>query len=272
MAEFLKGNKLNSKLDEILDSAEEKLYLISPFIKFHVRVKDILRRKKHNDKLHIVIVFGKNKYDREKSLSKEDFDFLASFPKVTIKYEPRLHAKYYANEKASLLSSMNLYEYSQNNNIEFGIHYAANGILENMLGKQNMDGDAWDYFRGVIENAETIYRKMPVYEKQMFGLSTKYVRSNVDIDKSAQIFGEKKTKTAPRQPFKSKQKGKLLSATALGKTVDLTYSDVVTVMRAEGLIKDDTITAKGTKQGLEYKSNTKGDSWIVYPESLKELL
>ena len=34
MAEFKKGNALNAALDEIIEGAQKRLVLISPFIKF----------------------------------------------------------------------------------------------------------------------------------------------------------------------------------------------------------------------------------------------
>ncbi len=274
MADFLTGNHLNSKLDEILAHAERQLFLISPFIKFHSRVKDVLNTKKNNQNLQIIVVFGKNEHQKEKSLSREDFEYLTTFPNIIIKYEPRLHAKYYANESATLLSSMNLYEYSQNNNIEFGIYSEANGMLNNMLGSKSLDNDAWQYFKSVVENSQTIYRRLPVFEDKLLGFSKKYVRSEVDIDKSNEIFGSprKKQNVGYTRSVKQKPSTRLLSATALCNAVDKSYKEVVSTMSKLGYIKEDAITAEGKKQGLDYKSNAKGDSWIVYPESLKKLL
>src|SRR5690606_31229086 len=102
MTEFLKGNHLNSKLDDILENAGTMLILISPFIKFHSRIKEILSTKKYNDKLRICVVFGKNEDHKERSFAKDDYEFLKEFPYVEIRFEPRLHAKYYANESTSL--------------------------------------------------------------------------------------------------------------------------------------------------------------------------
>ena len=43
-------------------------------------------------------------------------------------------------------------------------------------------------------------------------------------------------------------------------------------MKKMEFILDDKITDKGSSIGITYKSNKKGDRWIVYPESLKDLL
>ncbi len=121
MAEFLKNTQLLSSIEELIEKADQWLWLISPYIKFHERIKECLRQKKDKPSLHIVVIFGKNEEDISKSLSKEDFDFLKEFPSVTIGYEKRLHAKYYASEDFSIITSMNLHEFSQNNNNEVGI-------------------------------------------------------------------------------------------------------------------------------------------------------
>lgn len=195
MAEFLKGNHLNSKLDEILEKAENNIILISPFIKFHSRVRDILNTKKHNDKLKLTIIFGKNEGSIEKSFNKEDFEFVAAFPNVEIFYEPRLHAKYYGNESASILSSMNLYEYSQNNNIEFGI-YCETTRIDNILRSNTLDKEAWNYFNSVIEGSEPMFQKDPVYESKRLGFGQKYVRSEVTLDKLSFKYGTDRGKNS----------------------------------------------------------------------------
>jgi len=104
MAEFLKDSRLIAAIEELIDNADEYLWLISPYIKLHERIKDRLRLKKSKANLHLVVIFGKNEEDTSKSLSKEDFDFLTEFPSITIGYEKRLHAKYYASEDFSIIA------------------------------------------------------------------------------------------------------------------------------------------------------------------------
>ncbi|KYG72701.1 phospholipase D family protein [Roseivirga echinicomitans] len=189
MAEFVKGNQLNAELEKIFDRAEEQLVIISPFIKLHSRFVDVLKSKKSNHKLKITVVFGKNEDNISKSLSKDEFDFLKDFPNIEIKYEPRLHAKYYANESAALLSSMNLYDFSQNNNIEFGILTKATlvgALTGNLLG-DSIDKEAFNYFDQVINNSKTLFQKTPCYEKTNLGLSKRYTHSNELDELSGQL-------------------------------------------------------------------------------------
>ena len=189
MAEFVKGNQLNSALEEIFDKAESHLVIISPFIKLHSRFIDVLKSKVQNHNLEIIIVFGKNENNLSKSFNLEDFNFLKDFPNIEIKYEPRLHAKYYANESSALLSSMNLYDFSQNNNIEFGILTKVSSSIGNLLG-DNIDKDAFLYFDKVISNSKTLYKRVPLFEIKMLGLSQKYIESETEINEMEEIFGQ----------------------------------------------------------------------------------
>lgn len=185
MADFLTGNELNSALSDIFESSENKLIIVSPYIKLHERYKSILKTKIDNPYLSIIVVFGKNENDVSKSLNKEDFEFFKQFPAIEIRHEKRLHAKLYANELNILISSMNLYDYSQDTNIETGVISESSG----RLGR-----NAIDYFYRVIGQAEIIFKKVPSFEKKMLGLSEKYVKSEVEVDNSLEFYSNKKYK------------------------------------------------------------------------------
>src|SRR5688572_14048709 len=121
MAKFIHSTEINQRLEEMIRKADNFLWLISPYIKLHERIKDELKKKKQLDALKVVVVFGKNEGDRSKSISSDDIEFLTSLPNIRILYEKNLHAKYYASEDCSLITSMNLHEFSQNTNKEVGI-------------------------------------------------------------------------------------------------------------------------------------------------------
>ena len=205
MAKFLKDSKLNSKIEELFEDAEEKIIIVSPFIKLHPRIKSYLNPKKKEDKLKITILFGKNEKDISKSFSKEEFDFFKEFPNIEIKYDTRLHAKYYASEKASLLSSMNLYDYSQNNNIEFGILLEGR-LLDNI---NSFERDVDDYFEEVIKQGKPLFIKEPIYEKKM--IRKKYIKSEIKIDELSNKFSnnypekKKSFQSQKKKPIKVKK-------------------------------------------------------------------
>lgn len=182
MAEFLKGENLNSELVNIFEKAKEELIIISPFIKLHSRIKDSLRRCLDEPKLKVTVVFGKNEKNKSKSLSLDEFEFFKEFPNIEIKYEPRLHAKYYANESYALLSSMNLYEYSQNNNIEFGILTTTSLLASISNIGETLDKDALKYFKEVIKHSTLKFCNEPIFEEKLMGLTKKYSHSEIKVD------------------------------------------------------------------------------------------
>lgn len=193
MAEFVKESGLNAALEKIFDDAVSELIIVSPYIKLHSRIKDILKRRITEDLLFITIIFGKNKDNPQDSFNKDDFDFFKQFRNIEIKYEERLHAKYYANDSSALLSSMNLYDYSLDNNIEFGILTKVNRFGElvgNILG-DSIDIDAFDYFNGVINNSKTFYKRVPLYKDTFFGLKKEFSESVIKIDELTKLFDPK---------------------------------------------------------------------------------
>jgi RNA polymerase-binding transcription factor DksA len=195
MAKFLTGNGLNTELENLLINAQAQIILISPYIQLHSRYISALKTKLDNPNLAITIIFGKNVEDMSKSMKQDDFSFFKEFPNIEILYEPLLHAKYYANERSAILTSMNLYSYSQDNNIEAGVLIKSN-LLGNFANKiweheENLDNQAWHYFEKVIDQADLLFRKVPEYENKLFGLNKKYKSSIIEVDKLSSFFENK---------------------------------------------------------------------------------
>ena len=193
MAKFLKGNLLNAEIEEIFDKCDRQLIIISPFIKLHTRFINSLKAKKDLDKLYIRILFGKNENDISRSFNKQDFEFLKEFPNIEIRYNEHLHAKYYSNDTKAVLSSMNLYEYSQNNNIEFGILTNAStiGSVAGSLIGESLDSDALNYFEQVIKDSKLLFERKPLYTVKLGGLKRKYETSETLTDKLSDILYSK---------------------------------------------------------------------------------
>jgi len=195
MAKFLKGNELNTEIGRIFENAETKLILISPYIKLHHRYAEELKSKVTHDKLEIIIVFGKNEKDLTKSLNAEDLAFFKQFPNIEIRYEKRLHAKFYANETSQILTSMNLYDFSQDENIEAGVKTNFNPLsniaAKLIVGEKTVDEDAWGYFNKVIDNSELLFKNEPEYELAWGGLTKKFKGIKNNIDKLSEHFSNK---------------------------------------------------------------------------------
>jgi len=114
MAKFLDTTGVSNELAQIIKSAKEKLILISPFLQISDRFKEMLEDQDRM-KLDIRIIYGKSE------LQPQESNWLKSLKSVRTSICKNLHAKCYLNEKESLISSMNFYEFSQMNNNEMGI-------------------------------------------------------------------------------------------------------------------------------------------------------
>ena len=114
MAQFLTTTGISYQLEEIIKSAEERLVIISPFLRINERVKELLEDKDRL-KVDIRVVYGK------KELQPDQDNWLESMSSIRTSFCKNLHAKCYLNESQALLTSMNLYEFSQVNNHEMGM-------------------------------------------------------------------------------------------------------------------------------------------------------
>ena len=84
---FLTGKVLSEKIYDIIYNSEKYLLILSPFIQLDRYFKDeVFRTHMNNSNVHIIIGFGKNENNINRSFKKEDFDYFLQFPNVTIVY------------------------------------------------------------------------------------------------------------------------------------------------------------------------------------------
>ena len=114
MAEFLPTEGINNELRKIIQDAKERLWIISPYLKINDRIKERLEDK-NRERIDIKVIYGK------RDLRPEENEWLESMDSITTFFRRNLHAKCYLNEKMVLLTSMNLYDFSQMNNDEMGL-------------------------------------------------------------------------------------------------------------------------------------------------------
>ena len=114
MAKFLNKKKAVSEIEDLIRNAEQKLTLISPYLKLSKDFKELLKYRNSKDKITTVI-FGKQE------LNPKEMKFLQSLRFVILKYNQDLHAKCYLNDDKMIITSLNLYEFSMNNNKEMGV-------------------------------------------------------------------------------------------------------------------------------------------------------
>jgi len=184
MSKFLTGNDLEEAITNIIWEANDILLILSPFIKLDDHFKRLFKRHINNPKLHIVIVFGKNDGNANKSLSRHDFDFFKDFMFVSVVYVPNLHAKYYGNEIEGIVTSINLYDYSFKNNIEYGI-YSEVGLFN------TVEKEAWNTSWNLAKSNEAVFIKRPVFQKSLLGklFGKSFIKSDILLDNTNQFYG-----------------------------------------------------------------------------------
>ena len=142
MAKFLTTTGISYRLEEIIKTAEERLVLISPFLRVNERIKELLEDKDRL-KMDVRVIYGKNQ------LQPEENNWLESMASIRTSYCKNLHAKCYLNENEALLTSMNLYEFSQVNNNEMG-------ILITREEEPDLYGEVWKEAQRIVRVSDEI--------------------------------------------------------------------------------------------------------------------
>ena len=112
MAEFYTTTG-SHHLEEIIKNAEDRLWLISPYLKVNNRLRELLEDKKPS--VDVRVIYGKSE------LHPEEMKWLEGLTQIKTSFRQNLHAKCYLNEDQALLTSMNLYEFAEKNNDEMGV-------------------------------------------------------------------------------------------------------------------------------------------------------
>ncbi|MCR6637492.1 MAG: phospholipase D family protein [Sporocytophaga sp.] len=114
MAKFLNTTGISYHLEVLIKGTKEKLFLVSPYLQFNERIKE------HIENLNLLkrdirIIYRDNK------LQPDENNWLEKQIGIRTSICKNLHAKCYINESEAIITSMNLYEFSQINNNEMGI-------------------------------------------------------------------------------------------------------------------------------------------------------
>ncbi len=187
MSKFLTGSELENKLTDIIWNAKEYVIVISPFIKLDDHVRKIFNKVKDCTDIHLILIFGKNEDSKSRSLREEDFQYFQEFKNISILYNKYLHAKHYCNEKEGLITSLNLYDYSMINNIEYGVYFRKTPLNPNDRIFEETEKFTDDL---IFEKSDVVFIKKPLYKKKMFGLAKTYLSSKVYFDVSMDFFND----------------------------------------------------------------------------------
>jgi len=191
--DFLTGKPLSDTIYDTLFKAEKELIIISPYIQLGDYLKDnVFKQLLNNTKLHILIGFGKSTSNGEENCKHEDIEYFLGFPNITMVYIPQLHGQYYANEKQSVITSMNLLDYSLENKVEFGV--LAEKALTDLVNKNNFFETSKNTIMSVLDSGYTIFAKRPNYNKKFLGLAKDYVGSTVHLDLVDDVLSNREVK------------------------------------------------------------------------------
>lgn len=231
MAKFLNTSATNYYLEEMIKGASERLILISPFLKLNDRIKELLDDK-NRLKIDVRIVYGKSE------LQPEELNWIKELTFVRTSFCKNLHAKCYINESSCIITSLNLYEFSQVNNNEMGVFIDRSEDSE--------------MYKDAFEEAQRIIR-----------ISDEVRISMEKVDDSA---------TAKENHSDSEATSKL-SSSKVAKILKLSTSDFLANLQSAGYLelKEEKhhLTYKGKVAGGEFKYSKRFGSYFIWPEDLE---
>ena len=183
MADFYTGKALDEKLTDIIWKANKELIILSPFIRLDEYCKKIFSKLKNSPELEIILVFGKNEGETQRSLNQDDLEFFKDFENIVIIYCNNLHAKYYSNESEALLTSLNLLGKSMTGNVEYGISFPNSKLTIDKLYSDSMNST-----NEVIKSNPCVFVKRPLYKKTNLGLSKKHLGHMILFDQTNALY------------------------------------------------------------------------------------
>ncbi len=186
-AQFLFDNQLIAAVENLIKNSKNELLLISPFIDLDKRIQDALAEKINKTDFRLRVLFGKNENNIYKSIKKDSLAFLKKFPDIEIRYNESLLTKFFLNETHFIFTSLNLYDFSLEKNIESGIlvQHTARGLFgkamdgannlisegvssvkSNVLGIENNEEDPIIKFYQIFESSELKFKAIPVLKNK----------------------------------------------------------------------------------------------------------
>jgi len=232
MAKSLNTSATSYFLEELIKNAKERLILISPFLKLNDRIKELLEDK-NRLKIDMRIIYGKSE------LQPEEINWLKELRYVRTSFCKNLHAKCYLNENSCIITSLNLYEFSQVNNNEMGV----------LIMRQ----EDHDLYRDTFEEAQRIIRV-----SEEMGFSSEKV--------------DKETPSIPSEDSTKKTTNKLTTA-KLAQKLNLKTADLFIKLVENGFLelREDKhfLTSKGKESGGEFRTSQKFDGvYFLWSDSL----
>lgn len=150
MAEFLTTSGTSHHIENIIIEANSKLILVSPYLQIS---KTLFERLKDasNRRIPIQIIYGKDE------LKPNEKNSLAELNTLELYYFENLHAKCYFNESKMVITSMNMYEFSERTNREMGV------LIDNVIDKALYEKASAETF-SILQSSEKVQLKKALRE------------------------------------------------------------------------------------------------------------
>lgn len=233
MAKFLNTSATNYFLEELIKSASERLILISPFLKLNDRIKELLEDK-NRLKIDVRIIYGKSE------LQPEEINWLRSLDYVRTSFCKNLHAKCYLNEQGCIVTSLNLYEFSQVNNNEMGIY---------------------------VDRKE---------DSQMYTDAFEEAQRIIRISDEVRITLEKVAPDSPDKKEEAPASNELLSSSKVAKRLNMSTDDFMGALLKSGYIEardgQKYLTVLGQSIGGEHVQKSRFGPYFKWPSSFNSRL
>jgi phosphatidylserine/phosphatidylglycerophosphate/cardiolipin synthase-like enzyme len=235
MAKFLNTSATNYYLEELIKQSRERLIIISPFLKFNDRIKELLTDKDRL-KIDVRLVYGKSE------LAPREINWLRSLEFVRTSFCQNLHAKCYINEEAAIITSMNLYDFSQVNNNEMGVYIARE--------------DEADLYRETFEEAQRLIR-----------ISEQVRLSAETIDEHAQPPSNAHEETETEETKYDK-----LTTSRLAKARSVKTGELIKSLVAKGYLERSgdqlKLTETGQQAGGEERLSKRFGQYFLWPADM----
>ena len=239
MAKFLSTTGTNYHLEELIKSASDRLILISPFLKLNDRMKELLADK-NRLKIDVRIVYGKSE------LHPQEIEWLRGLTYIRTSFCKNLHAKCYMNEEMCIITSLNLYEFSQVNNNEMG-------ILIQRSDDAQLYKDAYEEAQRIIRISDEVRISLErVANSEPAPGATPSAEA---VSPDSEIFTGDKVPSS-----KLAQKFGLKTAQLLERAVELGY------LTQQG--DKHALTAKGEQAGVEFVAKSRFGPYFLWPQDL----
>lgn len=228
MAKFLNTSATNYYLEELLKHARERIIVISPYLKFNDRIKELIEDKDRL-KIDIRIIYGKSE------LAPQEINWLHSLEFVRTSFCQNLHAKCYMSESEAIITSMNLYDFSQVNNNEMGVHI-----------DRDMD---YELYQDTYEEAQ------------------RFIRISEQVRLSAETIVNDEENTDEQDDYEK------LTTSKLAKELGLKTAELVDELVKQGYLEQRDnqwyITEIGKEVGGEFRFSKRYGPYFLWPRDMR---